>query len=100
MKTEKQYYVYIITNKYNRVLYTGVTNDLERRMYEHRNKVLKGFSSRYNLYKLLFYESTKDVMSALNREKEIKKWSRKKKNELIYTLNPTWKDLGRELGIS
>jgi len=77
-----------------------MTNNLERRLDEHKQKIKKSHAQRYNLYKLIYYEQTTDVNSALNREKEIKKWSRKKKNELIYTLNPTWKDLGREMGIS
>ncbi len=100
MNVEKQYYVYIITNKYNTAIYIGMTNNLERRLDEHKQKIKKSHAQRYNLYKLIYYEQTTDVNSALNREKEIKKWSRKKKNELIYTLNPTWKDLGREMGIS
>ncbi len=100
MKKEREYYVYIITNKYNTAIYIGMTNDLLRRLDEHKKKIYKSHTQRYNLYKLIYYEQTTDVNSALNREKEIKKWSRKKKNELIYKLNPTWKDLGREMGIS
>ena len=100
MKEEKQYYVYIITNKYNTAIYIGMTNDLVRRLDEHKKKIHKSHTQRYNLYKLIYYEQATDVNAALNKEKEIKKWSRKKKNELIYKLNPTWKDLGRKMGIS
>lgn len=100
MREEKIYYVYIITNKYNTVLYIGVTNDLVRRLNEHKNKIKKGFTQRYNLYKLIYYEMTTEIISALNREKEIKKWSRKKKKELINTKNRSWKDLGTELEIT
>ncbi len=87
------YYVYIITNKTNNVLYTGVTNNLERRIYEHKNKLIKGFSSKYNLNKLVYYEITNDINSAIVREKKIKGGSRKKKIELINLMNPDWKDL-------
>jgi putative endonuclease len=67
----KQYYVYILTNKSNRVLYIGVTNDLERRMYEHKNKMVNGFTKKYNLNKLVYFETTTDVRSALEREKQL-----------------------------
>ncbi|WP_353892503.1 GIY-YIG nuclease family protein [Proteinivorax hydrogeniformans] len=87
------YYVYIATNWNNRVLYTGVTNNLERRIYEHKNKLVKGFTQKYNVDKLLYYESTSDANSAIAREKEIKGWTRQKKNELIASVNPKWKDL-------
>ena len=87
------YYVYIITNKTNKVLYTGVTNDLQRRMYEHKNKLVDGFSKRYNLCKLVYFEETTDVYSAISREKEIKGWLRSKKDTLINNVNPTWVDL-------
>jgi len=96
MKQEKHYYVYIITNKFNRVLYTGVTNNLQRRIYEHENKLVKGFSSKYNLSKLLYFEDTNDVYSAISREKEIKGWIRKKKVELIKNMNPNWEDLSKK----
>ena len=68
MKKERQYYVYILTNKSNKVIYIGVTNDLERRMFEHKNKLVEGFTKRYNLMKLVFYEVTEDVESAISRE--------------------------------
>ena len=87
------YYVYIITNKENKVLYTGVTNNLERRIYEHKNKIIAGFTSRYNVCKLVYFEETKDVNEAIEREKEIKGWRRSKKIALIETTNPTWNEL-------
>ena len=82
------YYVYILTNKSNRVFYTGVTNDLFRRIYEHKEKIIKGFTQKYNLSKLIYYEVYDDIELALNREKQIKAGSRKKKIELIKNLNP------------
>ena len=87
------YYVYIITNKNNTVLYTGVTNNLERRMYEHKNKIVKGFTKKYNLYKLVYYETTTNVNIAIAREKFIKNLLRVKKESLINSINPGWKDL-------
>ncbi len=90
---EKLYVVYIITNKNNTVLYTGVTNDLKRRVYEHKEKLVKGFSSKYNLDKLVFYEVTGNIESAISREKQIKGGSRQKKIDLVNSVNPDWKDL-------
>jgi len=87
------YYVYILTNWSNNVLYTGVTNDLERRLYEHKNKMVKGFTEKYNVNKLVYFESTTDVRSAIRKEKQIKGWLRSKKIDLIEDLNPRWKDL-------
>ena len=89
----KQYYVYILTNKSNKVLYIGVTNDLERRMYEHKNKVIDGFTRKYNLTKLVYFETTTDVNSAIEREKQLKNWHRDWKINLIKESNPEWKDL-------
>ena len=89
----KTYFVYILTNKYNTVLYTGITNDLERRVNEHKRKINNGFTSQYNVNKLVYFEQTSDVLSAIAREKQIKSWSRKKKNELIESTNPEWNDL-------
>lgn len=82
------YYVYILTNQYNKVLYTGVTNNLERRLYEHRSKLIAGFTKRYNIDKLVYFEYTENVDSAIEREKQIKGWVRKKKNKLINSVNP------------
>ena len=87
------YYVYILTNKGKTVLYTGVTNNLTRRLYEHKNKLYEGFSKRYNLNVLVYYETTSDIVSAITREKQIKNLLRSKKEQLIATMNPEWKDL-------
>ena len=89
----QQYSVYILTNKTDRVMYVGVTNDLLRRVYEHKNDCPDGFTKRYHVHKLVYYETTSDVMSALEREKELKGWRREKKNALVETMNPEWKDL-------
>ena len=74
-----------------------MTNDLERRIYEHRNKLIKGFTEKYNVHKLVYFEETVEVVEALTREKEIKKWRRDKKNKLVDSFNPGWKDLGEGL---
>ena len=87
------YYVYLMTNWNNKVMYLGVTNDLERRVYEHKNKLIKGFTDKYNVNKLVYFEDTSDVVAAITREKEIKKWRREKKNALVKKVNPDWKDL-------
>lgn len=92
-----QYFVYIMTNKNNAVLYTGVTNDLKRRVYEHREKLTEGFTKKYNVLKLVYYEVFEDVYSAISREKQIKSGSRKKKIELINSINKEWKDLYEEI---
>ena len=94
--TEKAYYVYILTNWNNKVMYVGITNNLERRIYEHKEKVVKGFTKKYNVNKLVFYEQTSDIAEALNREKEIKKWRREKKNRLVVNTNPLWRDLSED----
>lgn len=91
----KEYYVYIMTNK-SRTLYTGVTNDLIRRVYEHKNKIIKGFTSRYNITMLVFYETYSSIHLAIEREKQIKGWLRKKKIALIDSVNPEWNDLSEE----
>ena len=93
----KQYYVYIATNKTNTVLYTGVTNDLIKRMYQHRNKTVAGFTSRYNINKLIYYEIYNDPNEMIKREKQIKGGSRQKKINLIKKMNPTFKDLYEDL---
>ena len=87
------YYVYILTSLHNKVLYTGVTNNLKRRVYEHKNKLVEGFTQKYNVDKLVYFEVFKDVRLALNREKEIKGWLRAKKLALIEGENPNWDDL-------
>ena len=90
------YYVYILTNKYNTVVYTGVTNNLERRLFEHKNHFVDSFSKKYNLNKLVYFETTNDVNSAIEREKQIKGWIRDRKNALIESVNPEWKDLSTD----
>ncbi len=90
-----EYFVYILSNK-SRMLYVGVTNNLERRVLEHRMKLIPGFTERYGLSRLVYYESTDDVNSAISREKEIKGWVRRKKVALIHSFNPEWKDLSAE----
>ena len=87
------YYVYILTNKNNTVLYIGVTNDLSRRMYEHQNEQIEGFTKRYHLHKLVFFEEFSDINDAIACEKRLKRWTRAKKNALIESQNPNWKDL-------
>ena len=87
------YYVYMMTNQYRNVLYTGVTNDLVRRVYEHRNHLIKdSFTARYHVAKLVYFEATEDVRSALEREKQIKSWKRSRKDALVESQNPTWED--------
>jgi len=89
----KNYYVYLLTNWNNKVIYLGVTNDLNRRIYEHKNKLISGFTKKYNLNKLVYFEETCDINAAINREKEIKKWRREKKDILVNQINPNWQDL-------
>jgi len=89
-----QYYIYILATNDNKVIYTGVTNNLVRRVYEHKNNLdPKSFSSRYHINKLVYYECTADVNSAIAREKQINGWSRKHKNKLIESKNPNWNEL-------
>ena len=89
-----QYYVYLLTNEHGNVIYTGVTNDLLRRVYEHKHHLDKGsFTAQYNIEKLVYYETTNDVESAIAREKQIKGWNRKRKNKLIESKNLLWEDL-------
>ncbi len=90
---DSSYYVYILTNISNSVFYIGITNDLKRRIYEHKNKLLKGFSSRYNLSKLIYYETFNDISSAISREKRLKNWHRDWKINLIAKDNPGFTDL-------
>ena len=93
MPREHHYYVYLLTNWNNKVMYVGVTNNLERRVYEHKNKLVEGFTEKYNVFKLVYFEETSDAMSAVEREKEIKKWRREKKDALVLKDNVEWKDL-------
>ena len=92
----QNYYVYILTNKRHNVLYTGITNNLDKRVFDHKTKQNEGFTSKYNVDKLVYYEITEDINSAIEREKQIKAGPRKKKIELIDSMNPEWKDLAVE----
>ncbi|WP_435254671.1 GIY-YIG nuclease family protein [Tenacibaculum sp. A30] len=94
-KTNHQYYIYIITNKKDGVLYIGVTNNLERRIFEHKNKLIKGFSSKYNLDKLIYFEEHQFIEEAIKREKNMKKWKREWKINLVIKENPNWDDLAK-----
>jgi putative endonuclease len=87
---DRQSFIYILTNKYNRVLYTGVTSDLKKRIWEHREKLVDGFTKRYNVSKLVYYEVFADIRDAIAREKQIKAGSRQKKIDLITGMNPEW----------
>lgn len=89
------YYVYIITNK-SKTLYIGVTNNLKRRIYEHKSKLINGFTKKYNVSQLVYFEETPNIRSAITREKQLKGWARSKKISLIEYLNPSWHDLSAE----
>jgi len=93
----KQYYVYIMTNKLDSVLYTGLTSNLEKRVNEHKLKLIEGFTKKYNVDKLVYYEDFDDINDAIEREKQIKSGSRQKKINLISNMNPSWKDLSNKL---
>ena len=92
----KTYYIYLVTNWNNKVLYTGVTNNLERRIYQHKNKLIEGFTEKYNVNKLVYFEQSTDINSAITREKEITKWRREKKNKLVENTNKSWEDLSEQ----
>ena len=89
------YYVYMLTNEYNNVLYVGVTNDLKRRVYEHQSGLIEGFTQKYNVHKLVWYECCHDVKDVIAREKQLKGWVRSKKEALIREMNPEWRDLSK-----
>jgi putative endonuclease len=91
----KQFYIYILSS-HTKTLYIGVTNNLQKRVYEHKNKLVPGFTKKYNITKLAYYEITNNSISAINREKKLKGWLRKKKIDLIQLNNPEWKDLSDE----
>ena len=97
MGRDYNFWVYIVTNLHDSVLYVGMTNDLARRVSEHRSGEVPGFTSAYRCRKLIYYEHCTDVQDAIAREKQLKKWSRQKKVALIATLNPHWKDLAPEV---
>ena len=92
----KEYCVYILTSRNDRVMYIGVTNDLTRRIYEHKQELIEGFTKRYHVHKLVYYEMTSDVKIAIEREKQLKHWVRAKKNALVETMNPEGKDLSED----
>ena len=96
----KNYYVYILTNKTNQIFYIGVTNDLSRRIYEHKNHLIKGFTDKYNAVKLVHYEVTADINSAIAREKQLKNWHRQWKINLIEQSNPYYQDLAPDSSIA
>jgi putative endonuclease len=93
----KPAYIYIMSNSHNSVIYVGVTSDLEARVYQHQNGLMKGFTSRYNCTKLVYFELAADMTSALRREKQIKNYSRNRKNTLIASLNSNWQDISQEI---
>jgi putative endonuclease len=94
---DKQFYVYIVTNTYNSVLYTGITNDVKRRMFEHKHKLLKGFTKKYKVDKLVFCEEFNDSLDAIRAEKTIKGWTKQKKLNLIKNRNPEFEDLSEKI---
>lgn len=96
MRSSKQYYIYILASN-SRVLYIGVTGDLKRRFAQHHQKLVEGFTKKYNVKRLVYFESTQNVMAALEREKELKGWLRSRKITLIESTNPTWRDLSEDL---
>lgn len=91
------FYTYIAASPNNKVLYIGVTKDLKRRMYEHKNKLVPGFTAKYNINKLVYYEHYMHINEAIKREKNLKKWKREWKNKLISKINPEWRDLYEEV---
>ncbi len=93
--TTKNYYLYIMTSE-SGTLYTGMTNNLERRVYQHKNKLVEGFTKKYNVTRLVYFEVFGDVRDAIAREKQIKSWRRSKKIDLIKSMNPKWQDLSEE----
>jgi putative endonuclease len=93
----RQYYVYILTTTNNTTIYTGVTNDLIRRVYEHKHNLVDGFTKKYNVHKLVYYEAVEDIIPAIEKEKQIKSWVRQKKINLINSYNPDWHDLYDEI---
>ncbi|HNS32313.1 MAG TPA: GIY-YIG nuclease family protein [bacterium] len=94
---EHEYYVYIMTNKNNSVFYIGVTNNIAHRVFQHKNGLVEGFTKKYNLKKLVYCESTGDVIAAISREKQLKNWHRKWKIRLIESSNPEWHDLSEDM---
>ena len=97
---DHNYFVYILTNKNRTVLYIGVTNDLQRRVYEHENGLIPGFTKKYNCHFLIYFEHFQKIEDAIDREKQIKKWRREKKDNLINTTNPVWNFLNSQIAES
>ena len=97
MKQEKSYYIYILANKRNGTLYIGVSSNLKKRIYEHKNEIIEGFTKKYKIHLLVYYELFNNINEAIAREKQLKKWNRKWKMELIEKVNPQWKDLYDDL---
>jgi len=93
---EKQYWVYMLTNRSHKVLYIGSTSNLQQRVAQHKQKAMGGFTAKYNINKLIYFESTNDAYAAVSRERQLKGWTRKKKNWLINSLNPEWEELSVE----
>lgn len=98
MEGVRQYFVYILMNWDHHVMYVGMTNHLERRIWEHRREFLPGFTKKYRVHKLVYYESTTGVRAAIEREKQLKGWTRAKKNALVSEMNPEWRDLAVDIG--
>ncbi|MGY1520981.1 GIY-YIG nuclease family protein [Luteimonas sp. A482] len=96
---EHRYFVYILTNRSRKVMYIGMTNDLGRRLHEHRTHAVAGFTAKYRVETLVSFEETFDVLAALEREKQLKKWRREKKNALVASMNPQWRDLGVDFSL-
>ena len=96
---EKSAHVYLMSNQHNNVLYIGVTNNLTRRVAEHKAKINKGFTYKYNIEKLVYFETTDSMHDAIGREKQLKNWKREWKNQLINTTNPDWTDLSLSIGV-
>jgi len=96
---QRQYYVYIMSNWNHKVMYIGMTNNLARRIYEHKHHMLEGFTDKYNITELIYVEPTTEVYAAIAREKQLKRWRREKKNHLIESMNPNWDDLSAQYGL-
>ena len=90
---DHRYFVYILTNDYGNMMYIGVTNNLERRIYEHKCEMNDGFTKSFHIHKLVYYEECSEVKAAIEREKQLKKWSRTKKNALVEKMNPNWNEI-------
>lgn len=99
MPREHRYFVYILTNRNRKVMYIGMTNDLVRRLHEHRMHAVPGFTAKYRVDTLVYFEETSDVLAALEREKQVKKWRREKKDALVASMNPDWRDLGQDFSL-